>query len=121
MFFPSEKMIPWLEKAMDLSYRRHTLLSGNIANVDTPDYIPNDLEFSDYLTAEIKNDFGGPNPGVPHSEQRDEVEPTLNGNQVDIEKEIVQLNSNRFFYYLSNEVIARSVSSIRYAIDEGGR
>ena len=121
MFFPSEKMIPWLEKALDLSYQRHTVLSGNIANADTPEYTPKDLDFTDFLKSELKDSFSGPNPGPPHLEDRKNLQPTLNGNLVDVEKEMVQLTSNRYFYFLASEIMARNINGLRYAIDEGGR
>lgn len=114
-------MIPWLEKAMDLSYRRHTVLSGNISNADTPGYIPQDVYFTDFLKSELDNNSSGPNPGLPHTEFREISEPTLNGNKVDMEQEIMRMNSNRLFYFLANETVTRSLSAIRYAIDEGGR
>lgn len=121
MFFPSENVIPWLEKAMDLSYRRHTVLSSNIANADTPGYIPQDVDFKDFLKAELNSTDSGPNPGVPHTQLREHSEPTLNGNKVDMEQEVMRMNSNRFFYFMANEMVSRNLSAIRYAIDEGGR
>jgi flagellar basal-body rod protein FlgB len=35
-----------IEKKLDLSMRRHAVLSGNIANNETPNYIARDLSFS---------------------------------------------------------------------------
>lgn len=38
-----------LEKSMDLQFRRHTLLSGNVANSETPNYRARDLDFANEL------------------------------------------------------------------------
>lgn len=121
MFFPSEKAIPWLERAMDMSYRRQTVLAGNIANADTPEYQALDLKFNEYLEAELDDGFIGPNPGTPNPELRSLTEPTLNGNRVDVEKEVVRMSSNKLFYDLASEVVSRNLNGLRYAIDEGGR
>ncbi len=122
MFFPSEKMLPWLERALDMSYRRHTVLAGNVANADTPDYQPRDVDFSEYLLAELSDPGAfGPHPGLPEAQVREGVEPGLDGNQVDIEKEAVALTGNRMFYELGSEVTARNFNMLRYSIDEGGR
>ena len=122
MFFPSETMIPWLEKALDMSYRRHGVLAGNIANADTPHYVPHDVEFRDYLEAELDHPgFLGPHPGMPQTKVRGGVEVSLNGNRVDVEQETVRMTSNRLFYELTSEITARKLNGLRYAIDEGGR
>lgn len=122
MFFPSETNIPWLEKALDMSYRRHAVLASNIANADTPEYKPRDLDFRDYLEAELADpSYVGPSPSLPRAEIRPGVEASLDGNQVDVEQETVRMTSNRLFYELSTELITRSLSGLTYAIDEGGR
>ena len=122
MFFPSETNIPWLEKALNMSYRRHTVLASNIANADTPEYQPRDVDFRDYLEAELRNPgYVGPNPGLPRAEVRYGVEASLDGNQVDVEKETVRMTSNRLFYELTTELVSRSLSGLNYAINEGGR
>lgn len=122
MFFPSETNIPWLERALDMSYRRHTVLAGNIANADTPEYAPRDVEFTEHLEAELHGrNHLGPNPGLPRAEIRGGVEASLDGNTVDVEKEMVRMTSNRMFYELASEMMNRSLSGLRYAITEGGR
>lgn len=121
MFFPSEKSIPWLERALDMSQRRHDILAGNVANADTPEYKAIDMDFTQYLEAELDEGYIGPNPGLPFAEERGGVEPTLNGNTVDVEKEVVRMTSNKLFYDLTTEIISRNLNGLRYAIDEGGR
>lgn len=122
MFFPTETTIPWLERALDMSYRRHTVLAGNIMNADTPEYAPKDVEFTDYLEAELHGDrFVGPNPGLPPTDYRGGVEARLDGNTVDIEKEMVYMTQNKAFYDLAMEMVSRNLSGLQYAIDEGGR
>jgi flagellar basal-body rod protein FlgB len=98
------------------------VLASNIANADTPEYRPRDVEFRDYLEAELDlPDYVGPNPGTPRAEIRYGVEPGLDGNYVDVEQETVRMTSNRLFYELTTELISRSLSGLTYAIDEGGR
>ena len=38
-----------LTKYLDVQSRRAQVISGNIANADTPDYVAQELEFGDYL------------------------------------------------------------------------
>jgi flagellar basal-body rod protein FlgB len=114
--------MPWLERAMDLSSRRSGLLTANLANVDTPGYVPTDLDFGEFLRAELRHQgHFGPSPGEPASHQRYDVEPSLDGNRVDLDREITQATANQTFYNLATEVLNRNLGMMRYAIDEGGR
>lgn len=43
--------IPALEQSLSFAQRRHELLAGNIANIDTPEYRSRDLDVGDFQTA----------------------------------------------------------------------
>lgn len=119
---PLDGMMPWLEHAIDLSSRRGSILSSNLANVDTPDYVPSDLDFDQALRAEIHHrSHFGPMPGEPIARRDYEVQPSLDGNRVDLDREITRSMANRVFHDLATEVLSRKFAITRYAIDEGGR
>lgn len=119
---PLDGMTPWLEHAINLSARRGSLISSNLANVDTPDYVPTDLDFEEALRAELRHrSHFGPMPGEPMAEADYSVDPSLDGNRVDLDREMTRAMSNRVFYDLGTEAITRRFSMLRYAIDEGGR
>lgn len=116
-----DRLGPWLERALDLSASRHRALSANIANVDTPGYVPNDVEFSGALSRALERPDGVESMQDPKTRSRYDVDPSLDGNRVDLDQEIVRLTSNRVFYELSSEVVNRRLALLKYAIDEGGR
>jgi len=118
---PLDGMTPWLEHAIDLSARRGSLLSSNLANVDTPDYVPTDLDFEQALRAELRHRAHfGPMPGEPMATPDFTVQPSLDGNRVDLDREVTRSMANRVFQDLSTEVLNRKFSLMRYAIDQGG-
>lgn len=122
MYFATETSIPWYNRALDMAYHRHSVLSSNIANADTPEYTPMDVDFIDHLEAELHGPgYFGPNPGLPEATVRGGVNATLNGNTVDIEQEMVRLTSNRMFYEMATEFLSQTISGLNYAINEGGR
>ena len=45
----SDKTIHLLEKSLDISARRHRVIAGNIANLDTMGYQPKELDFQQAL------------------------------------------------------------------------
>jgi flagellar basal-body rod protein FlgB len=114
-----DRMGAFLERAMDLAYKRQTVLQGNLANVDTPGYVARDLDFAGALAEALDAPERAPlaTPVV----ERTEVEPGLDGNKVDLDGEMVRLASNEAFYQLATESVTRRLGLLRYAIDEGGR
>jgi flagellar basal-body rod protein FlgB len=119
---PVDDMTPWLERALDLSSKRGSLLSSNLANVDTPGYVPTDLDFEDSLRAELRHRAHfGPMPGDPMATPDTSVSPSLDGNQVDLDLEITRAMANKVFYELGTEIMNRNFGLMRYAIDEGSR
>ncbi len=43
-----------LEKSMDIRFKRHAILTGNVANTDTPGYKAREVDFSGELTRAIQ-------------------------------------------------------------------
>ncbi len=100
-----------LNSAANAKWKRNEILTNNIANVDTPGYKRKDLEFSTCLEAElagadkglgsltdaVKNvDFNNLDPYVYTEYQS--LSYRLDGNNVDIETENVELAANQIEY-----------------------
>lgn len=114
-----------LEKAMTYHRERHTVLAGNVANLDTPGYRPADL------TREVE---GGPNslattaPGHIATTQTSEFKTSFDdggafqsadGNAVSLEREMAKIDANRTRYATSAELVSRRMALLRYAAGDG--
>jgi len=107
-----------LKRSLDASYLRHQVISNNIANVDTVGFKASRVVFEDYLAqAAGKADDEKLEMAVTHENhiQTDktlpfeEVQPAvikdestsnrLDGNNVDIEREMVEMAKNSISYY----------------------
>lgn len=125
-----------LTAALRLRALRHELLAGNIANLDTPDYRPRDLDFAKTLRALTlgqqaggAQQVGGWGTGMlaftsvpPHSLVRErEGEEKLDGNGVDLDRELSLLIENALLHETSLTLLARTLAGLRYAISEGKR
>lgn len=98
-----------LSKAADASWTRNEILTNNLANVDTPGYKRKDVTFESYLLEELTS---GSNSSLRKKvdgidlENIDEKVYTdysnlsyrLDGNNVDIDTENVELASNQIRY-----------------------
>jgi len=98
-----------LGKAADASWTRESLIANNIANVDTPGYKRQDVDFQSVLRKEIGNykysnldykikhmDLGELNPEI--FTDYGNYSYRLDGNNVDIDTEQVELASEQIKY-----------------------
>lgn len=97
-----------LDKAADASWIRNDVLANNIANADTPNYKRKDVQFETYLTNAVAGtdsldetvstiDLDGLN-ATTYTEQAN-LSYRLDGNNVDLSTENVELAKNQLKYY----------------------
>ena len=98
-----------LDKAADASWIRNEVLSNNIANVDTPNFKRQDVAFEQYLMAQLEGADSANLSKVVANVDLDSITSTtytdpntlsyrLDGNNVDIDTENVELASNQLKY-----------------------
>ena len=113
-----------IETSLDIAKKRHGLITGNIANLDTPGYRAKDMDFNDAL----KDALEGTSVDLFRTDPRHFAtsmsypEPSSSGtDSVDIDKEMSKLAENNLRYRTSVEVLLRKLSKLKFAITEGGR
>lgn len=121
-------------KALDISAKRHNLIAGNIANMDTIGYTPRDLDFQKTL----KRAMQGPEPDYIAKTHEKHLPPgtknqfTMTGqnsedvdihhlDSVNIDTEMMNLMENNIKYRSTTELLLRKMKILNYAIDEGGK
>lgn len=75
-----------LRQALDGLQQRQDAIAANVANLETPNYLAREVNFEDSLRAAV--DSGDPN-SFAVSEQRSTAATRLNGNNVNIDNEIM--------------------------------
>lgn len=120
-----------LRAALDLRWRRHELLSHNVANADTPGYRPKDLEFEGVLEAAVERQAGvseamrspgGTGPVVDQATvERGDVYDTLDENKVDMDREMARIADNALTFQTSMEVLRRRYGMIRGVVTDLSR
>ncbi len=122
-----------LAKVLDFRSQRHSLVSSNIANADTPHYKASHINFEDELKNAIpsKNklkmlttnekhlpkffDFNSIKPAVYY-----ETGPSqrADGNTVNMDKEVVRLSKNQLMYNGVAQIIGKKFRGLISAIKE---
>lgn len=106
-----------LERALNIRAQYHKVLSGNIANVETPNYKEKDIDFQ----SEIQRNVGSQN-NVDIRESNDgDVIGSIDGNTVNMENQIVKMTENHMLFTSLIQVISKKFSMMRYVINEGRR
>ncbi len=129
-----------LESALDVRLERQNVLNGNIANFDTPEYVPRELDFGKALhAAEMRSTSAGLPVPVASAEGHlpvnsdapmgadpsafvhtaDELRGGLDGNGVDIDKTMVELARNSLMYGAAAKAVGKKLAILRYVATEG--
>ena len=122
--------------ALDVSARRHNLITGNIANIDTIGYQPRDLDFKETLENMVNREsspasgmerthnrhYSGIDPSTYSMDGRSSEDVDLEHlDSVNIDTEMSHLVENNIKYRTTTEMLVRKMNILRHAIQEGGR
>ena len=123
-----------LETVLDFQSERHNILSTNVANVDTPGYKGHDLRFADELkraigtegTISLKKtdekhlpvEMGKLKEVEPRLVTSNDSPPRLDGNTVDLDKEMTKLAENSLYYNVTAQIVSKKMRLLRTAISE---
>ena len=113
-----------LDKAADASWKRESLISNNIANVDTPGYKRQDLDFQSALKLELSRSNHDSLDSRVGQMDLTKLNPMtftdmagysyrLDGNNVDIETENVALAENQIKYMYLMETINQEFQNLQ--------
>ena len=133
-----DKNLTLLSKSLSLRTKRNAMIASNIANRETPGYRAQDLVFEKQLNNALHSDRPGP-LRVSNSRHFDGMDrqpleqvegtqinsfnpdPRMDGNTVDIDKEMAKLAENQLMYQASVRAMNWQFRMIKSAITEGGR
>ena len=129
-----------LEKSVDLRTKNQNLIASNIANAETPNFVPKTLAFEEELQGALKNNQGGqgqrpstvPNPrhmpirGAGSTTALETVSgkvietptktPGKDGNAVELEDEMSKLAENQIMFNASVQMLNKKFEVLLTAI-----
>ena len=115
---PKVELLGRLISATDL---RQKVISQNLANVNTPHYQRLDVDFEQQLARELNSASAG--AGVAAAAPVVQLTPGLiaraDGNNVDIDHEIGQLNKNALLQQVYLQLLGTELNQMRMAIEGG--
>ena len=125
-----------MQGSLDLRFRRQEMLSSNLANMDTPGYQPQDLEFEGALRKIRHNETSHVGMDRTNNEhrtmgnalyngddavvERPDVLNSVDGNGVDLDREMARFADNSMRYSATVEMMRRRVGIMNYSIMKMG-
>lgn len=112
-------------KLLDASVLRQNAIASNIANVETPGYRRLDLvpNFATQLrasleTGQFSRTANNLQPALAEDAQARTVRP--DGNTVELERELLEMNRNHIEYDFLTELVSRNIKQLKLAITGRG-
>lgn len=130
-----DKTTQALGTSLNMRLLKHEVLSGNVANAETPGYHARKLDFEEALSRALDIDglrsmstnhgdhfaVGGGSMAKVRADIYENPEGAINndGNTVDLEKEMSLMAENSVMYKAAMELIRKKLAALRYAVTEG--
>lgn len=122
-----------MERMLDAKWKRHEILTNNVNNVDTPGFKRSDISFEEILKANLnKNTLPlcmTNDRHINNQKSIDDIKPMIyrqedrslrnDDNNVDIDKEMIELLKNSFSYNIISDHIQKNFRLLQSAINEG--
>ncbi|HYD40110.1 MAG TPA: flagellar basal body rod protein FlgB [Anaeromyxobacter sp.] len=126
-----------LERSLDVRLARQTVLAGNLANANTPGYVPRDLDFAAAMAAasapaapeqavadrpgDLPVSTAASRPGTPEQfvGEVPGAAPGLDGNAVDLDTASASIAENSLQYGAAAKAVAKKLAILRYAATDG--
>ena len=129
----SSTTIPALGEVLNFAQARHTVLAGNIANVNTPGYRLRDLspsefqaklkealEQSEQSAAPLSPGLASSQPGDPLRQVRRSLENLVyhDDTNIDLEKQVAEMTKNHLLHNFALTVMTDQFQLLQTAISE---
>ena len=104
-----------LVRLLDAAELRHSVISHNLANVNTPGYQRLEVVFDDFLD-EAGTAQNGESTARPIVQEEQGLPARADGNNVDIDREAVKLEKNALSYQTYSQLLASEIQMMQRAI-----
>ncbi len=124
-----DKTISLIQRSMDIRASRHRVLSGNVANIETPEYVSRDLPFQKVFERFLEDSstltLGKTHPAhLPVTEgplsqdfsSHIEIDPGPGG--VDIDQQMSRLAENNLMFQAGVQALIKKFEALKIGIGE---
>jgi flagellar basal-body rod protein FlgB len=127
--FPSDSaVLAALRRQMSLAAARQAVAASNLANVNTPGYRAQEVDFDDALSARLEatgmhatheRHLAGTQPTGADVREAEGLAARRDGNTVQIDRELLNMSTAAGEFARAQTALAAKFRLVRYAINEG--
>ncbi len=115
-------VIDVIGKALNIRTSAHKVISGNIANVETPGYKEKNVDFKKEIDRAMHLDSKSAIGNVEVTENTvNDGLASIDGNTVNVENEMVKLTENQVMFHSLVQIAAKRFNMMKFLISEGRR
>lgn len=129
------KTMQALKQSLDFRAANHSVISGNLANIETPGYTPKKATFSQALRnamdpqentrsdpVQLRRTHQKHLPSSPDADLPYTIETTTGGKgKPGIDHEMARMAKNNLLYEASVQLLSKKFQALKEAIQDGGR
>jgi flagellar basal-body rod protein FlgB len=109
-----------LSNAIEFARQNHTVISQNLANVNTPNYMAREMSLEKFLNATQNRSAAGrsslSNSTAFEIQLTEGLATRSDGNNVDVDKELANLKRNDLMYQTLTQLIGSKLDVMKMAI-----
>ncbi len=126
-----DKTFDFLQRSLDIRTSRQKVLSSNIANAETPDYVSRDIPFQKILEQSVENSSSlhlqkthamhFPEPAAPSVALTldTEMESEAVEEEVNLDQEMSKLAENNLMFQAGVQALMKKLEALKVTISEG--
>jgi flagellar basal-body rod protein FlgB len=120
-----DRTMGFLQRSLDVRTTRHKILSGNVANAETPGYRPMDIPFQRVLEQTLHSDSSlqlrkTHRFHIPATLERPvEMVPSAEG--VNLDQEMASLAENNLMFQAGVQALMKKLEALKTTILDGGK
>jgi flagellar basal-body rod protein FlgB len=119
---PLDPQTGLLARLMDAATTRHRVVSHNIANLNTPGYRRQEVQFEEQLARAMQAPGGDPEAAMnvsPVMKETQNIRERADGNTVDLDREAGELQRTALLFQTYTQILQARLGMIRRAMDGG--
>lgn len=113
------KNIDYLAKLMSVAEKRHEVLAGNLANVNTPHYRARRLDFETAFRAALRRGDRAALDVEAKVIEDEAARVSADGNSVHLEQEMGRLQKNQLLFEVYTSLLRQNLGHVKLAIASG--
>ena len=115
----------FLQNSLDVRTSRHKVLSGNVANAETPNYQAKDIPFQRILEGSLHSDSSlqliNTHPAHFPIFQEASTPVETSGDGVNLDQEMANLAENNLLFQAGIQALMKKLEALKTTIIEGGK